>query len=84
MSRMNAKYSAKSRGEARSRGATIHVGSGGAAAGQGYKHGSWLTVTEAEELLEALTRAIRQAKAAQITGIPPQPPTANAAALPAA
>jgi hypothetical protein len=68
---------------ARKRGAVIRVGTGGSLEGQTTGHPVWLTLGEAERLLATLTVAVSEAQRAARTP-PPQPPEANAAALPAA
>lgn len=67
----------------RARGACIRIGT------EGVQYGTtavafWLTLEEAEAVASELAAAIRLAKGLAISGLDPQPPVANAAAIPKA
>lgn len=68
----------------RAAGACVRIGYGGASAGNGNCRAFWLTAAEAKLLRAELDAAIRKADGLAITGLPPRPPEANAAALEAA
>lgn len=65
----------------RARGAYIRIGDDGAG-DQGRSTAIWLTPAEATEIMKQLKAAIGKAEAAR--SVSPEPPEANAAALPAA